>query len=100
MNKCLFLFICFCLLLSQLYGQPGFEFDPGVRKDKIKFELVNNLIIIPVELNGLQLSFLLDTGVNTTVLFDLKDQDYLDFPNAEKVKLRGIGNDTYIEALK
>lgn len=86
--------------LTSISGQGTFYLDTGVRRDKIKFELINNLIILPVELNGLKLSFLLDTGVNTTVLLGLKELDSLDLPNAEKVRLRGIGSDKYIEAIK
>lgn len=82
------------------YSQENFVLPSGVEKDRISFELVNNLIIIPVELNGLHLSFLLDTGVDTTVLFGINENDTLDISDAEKIRLRGIGGDEYIEALK
>ena len=34
------------------------------------FKLINNLIIIPVEVNGVTLSFLLDTGVSKPIIFN------------------------------
>lgn len=64
------------------------------------FELVNNLVIVPVEINGLELSFLLDTGVYSTILFSLGDKDTLDLKNTEEILLRGWGDGEPIRALK
>src|SRR5690606_16229020 len=89
-------FVFFPFLCS--YGQSSFSLDPDVQSDKIRFELINNLIIVPVELNGLKLSFLLDTGVNSTVLIGLNDSDTMELPQGEMVRLQGIGSDEYIEA--
>jgi hypothetical protein len=44
-----------------VFSQGNFELQNGIR-DKIHFKLVNNLIVIPVTINGVSLSFLLDTG--------------------------------------
>lgn len=64
------------------------------------FELVNNLVIVPLEINGLELSFLLDTGVDATILFSLGDKDTLDLKNTETIFLRGLGEGEPIKALK
>lgn len=90
------------LLLSGcfIYGQGGFMIKNDRKRTRIRFELVNNLIIIPVKLNGLELSFLLDTGVNTTLLLDLESQDSLELRNAEKIQLRGLGGLELIDAYK
>jgi len=45
------------------FSQSNFELQNG-KSDKIHFKLVNNLIVIPVSINGVSLSFLLDTGVS------------------------------------
>ncbi|HZH70416.1 MAG TPA: hypothetical protein VFD80_08205, partial [Flavobacteriaceae bacterium] len=45
-----------------LLGQDSFYFKKNKTKDRISFELINNLILIPVEVNGVKLSFLLDSG--------------------------------------
>lgn len=70
-------------------------------KDKIKFELINNLIIIPVEVNGVKLSFLLDSGVSKPILFNIISlSDSLQIKHTETVYLRGLGGEGSIEALK
>jgi len=72
----------------------------GKKKDRISFKLVNNLTVVPVEINGKELSFLLDTGVNSTLLFTLNNADSLQMNNATPVKIRGLGDGGDIEALK
>ncbi|MEM6517221.1 MAG: aspartyl protease family protein [Bacteroidota bacterium] len=77
------------------------RFDiPGKQTDKIKFQLVNNLIIIPLELNGVQLSFLLDTGVSKPILFNITNTDSLQIKNVENIYLRGLGGGESVQALK
>tara|TARA_R100000935_G_scaffold58911_1_gene99626 strand:+ start:56578 stop:57930 length:1353 start_codon:yes stop_codon:yes gene_type:complete len=100
-DKMIFFLLLF-FLGSQLYmkGQEGFELPGGTKKDKIKFELVNNLVIIPVELNGTKLSFLLDTGVNTTLVFSIAENDSLNLNNAIPTKIRGLGAGGSIDALE
>lgn len=98
LKKVLLILFFFCFGIS-VYSQ-GFFIEEGKRSAKIKFDLVNNLIIVPVELNGSQLNFLLDTGVNTTVLLNLEAADSLELKNAQKVNLRGLGGEELIEAYK
>ncbi|MFD2592157.1 aspartyl protease family protein [Aquimarina hainanensis] len=74
--------------------------DSELTKDKIKFELANNLIVIPVELNGEKLSFVLDTGVGTTIIFSLENKKYLELKNISKIKLRGLGGGDALEGIK
>ncbi len=81
-------------------AQDGFKLPKGVKSDKLKFELVNNLVIIPVELNGTKLSFLLDTGVNTTLVFSVSENDSLSLNNAVPTKIRGLGSGGSIDALE
>lgn len=69
--------------------------------DKIKFQLINNLVVIPVEVNGVKLSFLLDSGVSKPILFNIINlSDSLQINNVETVYLRGLGSEGSIEALK
>ena len=82
------------------YGQEGFTLPENVKRDKVSFELVNNLVIIPVELNGTKLSFLLDTGVSTTLLFSIAQNDSLQLKNAVPASIRGLGDGGSIDALK
>jgi hypothetical protein len=53
-----------------VFIQSSFEFPEGVTKRTFSFELINNLIVLPVQINGVSLSFLLDLGVNKTILFN------------------------------
>jgi hypothetical protein len=84
--------ICYC--------QQGLVLPSNVKKSKISFELVNNLVIIPVEVNGDKLSFLLDTGVNSTILFGITEADSLRVNNAKPIKVRGLGEGAGVIALK
>ncbi|WP_323788321.1 aspartyl protease family protein [Psychroserpens sp.] len=96
------LIICLLSLISwpPSYGQGDFNL-PGKDNDKIKFQLINNLIIIPIELNGVELSFILDTGVSKPILFNITNTDSLQIKNVETIYLRGLGEEGKpIEALK
>lgn len=69
--------------------------------DKINFELINNLIVIPVEVNGVELSFLLDTGVSKPIIFNFVNlTEELKINQTERIYLRGLGEGDSIEALK
>ncbi|AXT56290.1 PDZ domain-containing protein [Aquimarina sp. AD1] len=92
--------ILFLLVSFTLNAQEGFKLPQGQTSDKIKFELANNLIIIPVELNGVKLSFILDTGVGSTILFSIDKRESLELKNASKIYLRGLGNEAPAEAIK
>lgn len=96
-SKVLFitLFFNFALL-----GQSSFQLPLGIERDKIPFKLINNLIVIPVSVNGVELSFILDTGVGSTIIFSLEQRETLELKNASKIKLRGLGDDSPVEALK
>ncbi len=96
----LLLILIFMSLPYSGYCQEGFVIDNDRRTIKIKFRLVNNLIIVPVELNGVELSFLLDTGVNTTVLLNIDEGDSLQLKNSQKINLRGLGGKEFIEAYR
>ena len=93
----LLLFVLFTATAS--FTQEGFQFTSPKKSIKIPFQLINNLIIIPVEVNGVKLNFLLDTGVENTVLFSLDDADALQFKQIEKIKIRGLGSGNTIDAL-
>ncbi len=99
MKKTLFsiFLLCSCLYLQ---AQNDFLFNSDKKKIKIPFRLVDNLIIIPVNLNGVTMNFLLDSGVEETVLFGIDDASQLQFKNIEKIKLRGLGSKEAIDGLK
>jgi len=91
-----FLFICSLPTL----GQEGFLFEKDVDKVVIPFKFINNLIFIPIKVNGIELNFLLDSGVEETLLFSMEDKKEVSFFNVEKITLRGLGSESSIEGLK
>ncbi len=82
------------------FPQSGFKLPMGKNSDKIRFEVANNLIILPVILNGVELSFILDTGVGSTIIFSIDNKESLELKNASKIYLRGLGDDEPVEAIK
>jgi hypothetical protein len=68
-NRISFFFI-YALTIS---AQSDFRFKE-VNKVKIPFQLINNLVFIPINVNGVELTFLLDSGVKETILFSLEEK--------------------------
>lgn len=87
------------LYFVNVFGQSNFNL-PRAKSDKIKFQLIDNLIIIPVKVNGVDLSFLLDSGVSKPILFNITNIDTLQVNNVETVYLRGLGGGEPVEALR
>lgn len=89
-----------CLTVS-CFSQQKFVVQNNKHSDKIKFQLINNLIIIPVEINGVTLSFLLDTGVTKPIIFNfLNISDSLKIKNTETIYIKGLGDGESVETLK
>ena len=93
----LFFLLVFAL---PLLAQDGFYFVSQNKKVSIPFKLINNLIFIPIKVNGIELNFLLDSGVEETILFGLEDKKEVSFFNVEKITLRGLGSSDAVEGLK
>ncbi len=93
----LFIFIC---ITFNIFSQKDFRFfGSNKHSQRISFKLINNLIVIPLEVNGKKLSFILDTGVNKTILFNLSKEDSLYLKNIKKVSLQGLGDGVSIDAI-
>ncbi|WP_333574837.1 PDZ domain-containing protein [Sphingobacterium sp.] len=77
-----------CFFITR--GQVGFVLN-GKKNVKIPFLFVHNLVIIPVQVNGYMMNFLLDTGVKETMIFGetLKSIDSAVFVN----KFQGLGRE-------
>ncbi len=63
------------------------------------FKLINNLIILPLEVNGSELTFILDSGVKNPVIFNLTAADSLQVNNVKTITIRGLGGGDPVEAL-
>jgi hypothetical protein len=95
----LFLILFFNFSLSTK-AQKGFHFlDKSKNHQRVNFELINNLIVIPLKINGKKLSFILDSGVSKTILFNITKNDSIGLKNVKKVQLQGLGKGESVDAL-
>lgn len=90
--------IILLLFCTFSFGQNGFEIS-DLKKTVIPFKLINNLIFIPVNINGVDLTFLLDSGVNETLLFSLENKE-VSFNDLAKIKFSGLGESKDVEGLR
>ena len=86
-------------MVNSLFAQSTFEFVSKKKTAKIPFKLVSNLIVIPVKVNGTELSFLLDTGVKETILFNVSKVDSIALNKGDVFSVKGA-NDIKVTALK
>ena len=90
-------FILCCFKIS--IAQGNFRLISNTKKQTVSFRLINNLVILPIEVNGKKLNFILDSGVGTTILFNIHKDDSLQLKNVKKIKLRGLGSEEPIDAI-
>ena len=62
-----YFFFALYFLSLLLHAQSKFVLSSH-SKGKVAFELASNVIIIPIEIEGVELSFLVDTGVGRTLI--------------------------------
>lgn len=94
--------ICISIISIHCYGQQqvGFSFEPGVRRMEIPFERFNNLVVIPVTVNDqLTLKFILDTGVQNTILTNKLYGDVLGLEYDRELIIHGPGENDSIRVL-
>ena len=99
MRFILSIFILSVSLLPLTGNAQYFTLSKGKKMEKVHFELINNLVIIPLEINGAELTFILDSGVSKPILFNLYDQDSLQLNNVSEITINGLGEGTPIKAL-
>jgi len=100
MIRSLFVVLYISFISINSYSQDTFKIIGGQESYVMNFKLVNNLIVIPIKVNGNNLNFLLDTGVNNSIMFNLDIKDSLKLKNIQKVRLRGLGEGDYLDAFK
>lgn len=96
----MFHFFILSLLVLPFFGiAQGYSLQENQKFEKIRFELINNLMVIPIEVNGTELSFVLDSGVSTPILFNLANQDSIALKNVSEITINGLGEGEPISAL-
>lgn len=96
------LFFVFSLIFFALNGRAqtlGFSLTEGRKRVDIPIEIHNNLVVVPVVLNGmLPLKFIVDTGVRTAILTEKTYTDILNLSYSRKYSIAGPGGVNLIEA--
>jgi hypothetical protein len=93
------LLIAFLPQILQAQQILGFAMQEGRTKVRIPIEINNNLIIIPVVVNGqLPLRFILDTGVRTAILTEKIFSDILNLTYTRKYTVSGPGGKKFAQA--
>ena len=90
-HRILLLFFALFFLGESVQAQNfGFSFNnPKKKKIKIPFEEYNNLIILPVKVNGLKMNLVLDTGVRYTILVQKDFSHVLNLDLGRQITLIG-----------
>lgn len=96
MKPALLIMILFLSIFTN--AQNNFEIKDA-RKIVIPFKFINNLIFIPLNINGAELTFLLDTGVAENTIFSLENKD-VTLSSMERMKFSGLGGNASIEGFK
>jgi hypothetical protein len=79
--------------------QLGFSLAEGRRRVEIPVEIHNNLVVVPVLLNGkLPMKFIVDTGVRTAILTEKSFTDILNLTYTRRYSISGAGATQTIEA--
>lgn len=94
---CLFSVLLFPVLsFSQ---SLGFSLAEGQKRVEIPIEVHNNLVVVPIVLNGqLPLKFILDTGVRTAILTEKTFSDILNLSYSRKYTISGPGGQKVVDA--
>ncbi len=77
----------------------NFTFENNYKREALDFDLVKNLIIIPLYLNGKgPFNFILDTGVGALIITDPSLVDTLQLKDLKSTKIYGLGKGEEIDA--
>ena len=93
--------ILFFGICNNITGQnEGFRMmSPHKSYEDIRFEFINNLIVIPIKVNNKKLNFILDSGVNKTIVFNSSKVDTILSNFEYKYKLKGLGEGLPVNAI-
>lgn len=77
----------------------GYKLMYSKKKVHMPFEIYNNLVVIPVKLNGVvPLNFVVDTGVRSSIITEKMITDILRLPYSRKITMNGPGDYIILEA--
>jgi len=104
-SRCVLMLLATLLLVPSASAQSGEAFQlarPKARRAVLKFDMHRNLIVVAVRLNGLgPYHFLLDTGVNSSLITNPALADSLHLTLGEELRVVGAGGeDTPLRAYR
>jgi len=97
MNKYIHIQIALVAFVTMFAGNCfsqnyGFKLEPNRNQSSIPFESLNNLIIIEVNINGdFPAKFILDTGVENSILFNKEICDTLNISINRHIQVPALG---------
>lgn len=79
----------------------GFHFKDSLqRSEKIPIKIINNLVIVPMKINGSDtLNFIIDTGLRTSLITDLSIVNALGLKFGRQTTIRGLGEGEAIDVI-
>lgn len=102
-KTCLFLLLVFTDIFCTYAQSNPKKFiitDSKKKSYSLPFKLISNLIIIPVKINKSDtFQFVLDTGLNATILADYSERDSMTYNYSRPIRLHGLGDDQTLNAL-
>jgi len=91
--------VCLQMFAAGSVKAQNFTFEGNRTKQGIDFEMIKNLIIIPLYLDGNgPYNFILDTGVSPMIITDTVLAKTLDLQNMRSIKINGYGEGGDIDA--
>ena len=83
----------FFLINSMLISaqEIGLKLMENIKSETIPFQFIKNLVVIPVQLNGREMNFIVDSGLRETILFS-QFNEAIDHKTLKEIKLKGLGN--------
>ena len=88
----IFLILFFAICINIRSQSEGFRMMNTMKTyEDIRFQFINNLIVIPIKVNNKKLNFILDSGVNKTIVFNSSKVDTILSNFEYKYKLKGLG---------
>lgn len=90
--------ILWLMISFSVFGQNGLKIASHELQEKIPFRLINNLIFVEAQINGVPMTLLLDTGVSETILFSIDDKE-INLKEVEKLNFTGLGDGVETQGL-
>ena len=93
--------ISYLLLLVSFSANSQSEFylPKDKKQQEVTFKRIHNLIIIPLEINGVMGSYILDTGFTSNVVFLKNFEGFKIIDTLRNINLQGLGMEKKISAI-